>query len=346
MYENENRRVTIKDIADELGVSTATVSNVINGKTKKISDKTIERVQKALDEKQYIPNMAGILLAQNSSKIICVIISNHEKYEGNILQDPFISALMDSFAVEIEKNNYFMMVKITDNINEIIKYSSMWNMAGLFLIGFCEQDYNSLRKRIHIPFVVMDGFFEPKEKCGNISIDDFQGGYLMGEYLIKQGHRKIMYLSDNDMCMDHNRYLGLAKAFKDNKLDRKNLKLEIIPTYREERQLYYDKLKNEIHNYTAIFCASDAYAIEVINYLKDYGYNIPEDISIAGFDDIPAGKIIRPALTTIRQDIKMRASKAILLLKELIDGNVKENNLILPVELIERDSVAYLSESR
>jgi LacI family transcriptional regulator len=168
----------------------------------------------------------------------------------------------------------------------------------------------------------------------------------MGEYLIKQGHRKIMYLSDNDMCMDHNRYLGLAKAFKDNKLDRKNLKLEIIPTYREERQLYYDKLKNEIHNYTAIFCASDAYAIEVINYLKDYGYNIPEDISIAGFDDISSGKIIRPALTTIRQDIKMRASKAILLLKELIDGNVKENNLILPVELIERDSVAYLSESR
>ncbi|MGL4663578.1 MAG: substrate-binding domain-containing protein, partial [Clostridium butyricum] len=71
-----------------------------------------------------------------------------------------------------------------------------------------------------------------------------------------------------------------------------------------------------------------------------------EDISIAGFDDIPSGKIIRPALTTIRQDIKMRASKAILLLKELIDGNVKENNLILPVELIERDSVAYLSESR
>ena len=59
MYENENRRVTIKDIADELGVSTATVSNVINGKTKKISDKTIERVQKALDEKQYIPNKIG-----------------------------------------------------------------------------------------------------------------------------------------------------------------------------------------------------------------------------------------------------------------------------------------------
>ena len=113
MEEMCNRRVTIKDIAEELGVSTATVSNVINGKTKKISDKTIERVQKKLEEKHYIPNMAGILLAQNSSKIICVVISNHKKYEGKILQDPFISALMDSMSLQAEKNDYFMMIKIS-----------------------------------------------------------------------------------------------------------------------------------------------------------------------------------------------------------------------------------------
>ena len=63
-------RVKIKDIAQQLGVSTATVSNVIHGKTNKVSTQTIERVQKALEENQYIPSMAGILLAQNSSKII------------------------------------------------------------------------------------------------------------------------------------------------------------------------------------------------------------------------------------------------------------------------------------
>ncbi|WP_294375861.1 LacI family DNA-binding transcriptional regulator [uncultured Clostridium sp.] len=342
VYENDNRRVTIKDIAEELGVSTATVSNVINGKTKKISQKTIETVQKMLEEKHYIPNMAGILLAQNSSKIICVVISNHEKYEGKIFQDPFVSALIDNIAIKVEKKHYFMMVKITNNISEIIKYASMWNMAGLILIGFCTQDYNSLRKLIHIPFVVMDGFFEPEEKCANVSIDDFQGGYLMGEYLIKQGHRNIMYVSDNDMCMDHNRYMGLKQAFKDKCTDENNIYIEIIPMQKEKRISYYKFIEKKLNNFTAIFCASDAYAIEVMNFLTDFGYSIPNDISIAGFDDIPSAQIVRPALTTIKQNIQVRAEKAISLLNEQITGNVKENNVVLSVELVERSSVARI----
>lgn len=344
MEEEQSNRVRIIDIAEELGVSTATVSNVINGKTKKISDKTVEKVQKKLEEKNYIPNMAAVLLAQNSSKIICVIISDHDKYEGNVIQDPFVSSLLDKLEMEIEKNNYFMMVKKTSNINEVVKYASMWNMAGLVLIGFCDQDYDKLRKCIHIPFVVMDGFFEPQEKCANIGIDDFMGGYIMGKYFISQGHSRVMYVSDNDMCMDHNRYIGLKEAFKDSKIDLDNVKLEIIPMKRNERFLYYKTIKKKIRDVTAIFCASDAYAIEIMNYLTDNGYSIPDDVSIAGFDDIPASTIVRPALTTIKQDIGIRAEYAVRLLNELVRGCVEENNVILPVELVERDSVKLLKD--
>ena len=85
----------IVDIAEELGVSTATVSNVIHGKTKKISDETVKRVQQLLEEKQYIPSMAGILLAQNNSRIIGVVINDHEKYEGHVLEDAFISTSLN-----------------------------------------------------------------------------------------------------------------------------------------------------------------------------------------------------------------------------------------------------------
>lgn len=339
--EKENR-VRIIDIAEELGVSTATVSNVINGKTKKISDKTVERVQKKLEEKNYIPNMAAVLLAQNSSKIVCIIISDHDKYEGNIIQDPFISSLLDKLEIEIEKNNYFMMIKKAVNISEVEKYASMWNMAGLILIGFCAQDYDKLRKRIHIPFVVMDGFFEPKERCANIGINDFMGGYIMGKYFIKQGHKKIMYLSDNDVCMDHNRYMGLIDSFKDSKINQENIHMEIIPMEKKQRFLYYKTLMKKVSDFTAIFCASDAYAIEVINYLTDNGYRIPDDISIAGFDDIPAATIVRPALTTIKQDIGVRAEIAMKLLNKLLRGKAEDNNVILTVELVERDSVKCL----
>ena len=92
----EQGRVRIADIAEKLGLSTTTVSNVIHGKTKKISDETVKRVQALLEEKKYIPNMAGILLAQNSSRIVGVIINNHEKYEGHVLEDCFISAALNS----------------------------------------------------------------------------------------------------------------------------------------------------------------------------------------------------------------------------------------------------------
>ena len=73
-------RVRIRDIAEELGLSTATVSNVIHGKTGKVSDATARRVQQLLEQRRYIPNMAGILLAQNSSGIIGVAVYDHEKY--------------------------------------------------------------------------------------------------------------------------------------------------------------------------------------------------------------------------------------------------------------------------
>ena len=96
------KRIRIIDIADELGLSTATVSNVIHGKTKKISDETVKRVQQLLEEKQYIPSMAGLLLAQNNSRIIGIIVNNHHKYENRVLQDPFINTSIDYLSEEIE----------------------------------------------------------------------------------------------------------------------------------------------------------------------------------------------------------------------------------------------------
>ena len=94
-------RVRICDIAEELGLSTATVSNVIHGKTNKVSDETVQRVTALLEKRQYIPSMAGILLARNSSGIIGVFVNDHLKYEGHTLRDGFLaSALLPLFVCE------------------------------------------------------------------------------------------------------------------------------------------------------------------------------------------------------------------------------------------------------
>lgn len=87
-------RVRICDIAKELGLSTATVSNVIHGKTNKVSDETVQRVTALLEERRYIPSMAGILLARNGSGIIGVFVNDHPKYEGHTLRDGFLASVL------------------------------------------------------------------------------------------------------------------------------------------------------------------------------------------------------------------------------------------------------------
>lgn len=330
-------RVRISDIAEELGLSTATVSNVIHGKTKKISDETVKRVQALLEERQYFPNMAGILLAQNSSKIIGVFINDHEKYEGHTLDDVFISSSLNYLSTEIEANGQFMMVKKAKKPEEILKFASMWNMDGLVVIGFCNQDYMYLRNHIRIPFVVYDGYCDNPERIANITIDNFDGGKQVGQHFYKKGHRKALCISDNDICVDKDRMNGFSVGFKDG-----NTTKLIIPMHKRERWKFYSENVNSFKENTAVFAVSDYYAIDLIHFLNENGMSVPKDISVAGFDDIPMSQMIAPTLTTVKQDGAVRAKTAIEKLHSLTLGTITEPTVVLPVKLVERNSTRSL----
>ena len=329
----EEQRVRISDIAEELGLSTATVSNVIHGKTKKISDETVKRVQALLEERQYIPSMAGILLAQNSSKIIGVFINDHEKYEGRTLEDVFIASSLNYLSTEIEKQGLFMMVKKAKNPEEIIKFASMWNMDGLVIIGFCNQDYMYLRNHMRIPFVVYDGYCEKPERIFNITIDNYDGGFQLGEYFRKNGHKTALCISDNDICVDQERYHGFCAGFGSGIVN-----FMLIPMHKEERWNFYHQEIEKFRSVSAVFAVSDYYAIDVIHFLNEYKIRVPEDISVAGFDDIPMCEMISPTLTTVKQDCALRAKIAIQKLKEMKEKKVIETEIMLPVTLVERAS--------
>lgn len=185
-------RVRICDIAEELGLSTATVSNVIHGKTNKVSDETVQRVTALLEKRQYIPSMAGILLARNSSGIIGMFVNDHPKYAGHTLRDGFIASALDALSTEIERGGQFMLVKKARCAGDVVRFASMWNMDGLVMTGFCEQDYTDLRRHIRIPIVVYDGLCRDPERLVNLSIDNYDGGYQMGRHLSGLGHRKLL----------------------------------------------------------------------------------------------------------------------------------------------------------
>lgn len=331
------QRVRIVDIAEELGVSTATVSNVIHGKTKKISDETVKRVQELLEERQYIPSMAGILLAQNNSRIVGVVVNNHEKYEGKVLEDAFVSSALNALLFELEKAGYFMMVKATEDWNEIERFASMWNMDGMVLLGFCESDYEKLRAKMHIPFVVYDGYFEANRAICNLIIDNYDGGRQVGEYLRQMGHRRALLISDNAICTDGERMMGFREGFRDGKSDF----LE-VPMSREGRYLCYEENLERIGACTAAFAVSDVYAAEFLHFLMGRGISVPDEMSVVGFDNNALCENCFPRLTTVGQDVGERAEMAVSALKELREGRVEEMHRVLPVRLVIRDSVKKL----
>ena len=144
---------------------------------------------------------------------------------------------------------------------DIVRFSSMWNLDGLIVIGFCEDEYQNLRDHIRIPFVVYDGFMKEQGRISNVTIDDFDGGRQVGEYLKEMGHCKVLCISDNDICMDRDRYNGLNKGLG------KTADFLVIPMSKEKRDVFYQKNLNKIKTYTAIFAVSDYYAINIMTFL-------------------------------------------------------------------------------
>ena len=329
----DEQRVRICDIAEELGVSTATVSNVIHGKTKKISDETVKRVMALLEERQYIPNMAGILLAQNASGIIGVFVNDHVKYEGHTLDDFFIASCLNYLSTEIEKHGLFMMVKKAKTAQEILKFASMWNMEGIVVIGFCDQDYMYLRNHMRIPFVVYDGFCENPERIANITIDNYDGGYQVGQYFREHGHQRVICVSDNDICVDMERYQGFRDGF-----GYANVRFLLIPMQKAERWEFYQKELALFKEATAVFAVSDYYAFDLICFLQEHGISVPEQISVAGFDDTPIFQMAWPQLTSVRQDSALRAKLALEKLRALKKKQEIKTEIKLPVTLVVRGS--------
>lgn len=335
----DEKRVRISDIAEELGLSTATVSNVLHGKTKKISDETVRRVQALLEERQYVPSMAGILLAQNSSRIIGVIVNDHEKYESHTLDDVFIATSLNFLSEEIEKSGQFMMIKKTTSPEEIIKFASMWNLDGMVLIGFCDEDYMYLRNHMRIPFVVYDGYCDNAQRIYNITIDNYDGGFQVGRHFKKLGHKRALCISDNCICVDKERYDGFFEGF-----GKENCGFMFIPMKKSERLKFYHKNLDSLRNYTAVFAVSDFYAIEFMHFLQENGISVPDEISVAGFDDTPMCTLVSPTLTSVKQDMSLRAKIAVEKLRELKERKEAETTIMLPVTLIERKSTKHINE--
>lgn len=333
--------VTIKNMADMLGLSTTTVSNVIHGKTSEVSQKTVARVEKLLEEYDYVPNISARSLTQNCSRIIGVAMKcRKDKYE-NMIADPFFGELLGAIEAEVRARGYYIMIYTADDIREILRNVLTWNVNGLILIGMLHDDFVQVKSRYKKPMVLIDSY-APREvmKYVNIGLDDERGAYEMTSYLLEQGHTAIAFLADNMEGVDYVRYKGHQKAMEDHGQRAQEKDLIIIRPGMMEQESSLREIWEMSKDYTAFMCCSDYYAVMLMNYLSDHGVRIPEDLSMTGFDDNLMSRIVRPALTTVRQDVTRKGKLSVEYLLGMIqETEPPEWNVRLPVELVIRGSV-------
>ena len=338
--------VTIKDMAEILGISTTTVSNVIHGITSQVSQKTVEKVEKLLEEYEYVPNINARNLANNSSRIIGMVIKGRRDRIDNLIANSFFGDLVSAIEAETRARGYFMMLYISDDINELMRHVSTWNVDGLVMIGILHDDFARIKSRYKKPAVLIDSY-APRNVADyvNVGLDDEQACYDMADYLLENGHRKIAFLADNMEGVDYQRYMGFLRAMHDHGVGTDEDNLIMIHPGILERRSNMREIYEKSKNFTAFMCCSDYYAAMLISDFTDRGVKIPEEVSFTGFDDDAMSRLVRPKLTTIHQNIREKGRVAVDCLEKLIRGEeLEKKNYTLPVEMVFRDSVKKITE--
>lgn len=343
--------ITIKEIAEKLGMSTTTVSNVIHKKTGEVSDATVAKVEEALKKYNYVPNISARNLAQNESKIIGVAMRIREDKYDNALSDPFTGELIGGIEKSLRYSGYYMMIYISDQIEDLVQHLALWNADGLLLLGILGEEWKQIKAHYKKPTVFIDSYFDHTiNQLVNVGLQDQKGSYEITKYLISCGHRKIAYMADNCIGVDKERFKGFHQA-----LDEAGIKFnqeQDFMLHAPEKSKRKESLgriceRCRDYNYTAIFCVSDYYAVSLMNEMSDRGIRVPEDISVVGFDDNFYARSHRPALTTVHQDPEQKGELAVKQLIRMIKGEeLEENRILLPTEIKVRDSVKCLNKTQ
>ncbi len=334
----KKKTTTLKDVAISCGVSSTAVSLVLNNKPSNLSEKTKELIKETAAKLGYRPDPTARSLATKKTNTIGVIIPD--------ISNAFFSEAVRHIQVELSKYGYDMFLCNTEEkyANDL-KYLELLisrNVDGLILTMSAEsltmdhQDtIKSMLKESKIPYVLFDRFFEGNES--KVYVDNEASGYEMTKHLLQNGHTNIGVITGPLVLnSSRDRLKGVKRALKESgiELEKDNVVTGFYDM--ETGRIGGKKLLNQV---SAIFAFNDLQAFGVIETAKQLGKQIPQDVSLVGFDDIFYSAILETQLTTVRQPI-YDMSKAIsdLLMKMVSD--IEHHEVIkLPAVLIQRNSV-------
>ena len=332
--------IRLQDIADMAGVSRTTVSNVINGNTKRVSQATIDRITALLKEQNYVPHMGSVMLSGHGSRIIGVVLGFSFIHGMQSLQDSFVGEITGTLQIEAESRGYYIMLIGGENIENVVDMASRWNVEGLIILGYNEERYHQLSRKLNKKMVLIDAYPKGEYTFQNVGVDDYSGGYQIGEYLDSCGYSRALFVAETEQDSDYSRWLGFKQAMERKGGFCSHSRYVLVPGEPRRRMQKYQELLPRFLEAKALAFSSDYTAVEAINFFSDKGIKIPEQISVTGFDDNFYAQIVRPKLTTIHQDVHQKAVLALRKLLLMLDGKEPaERNVKSPVWLVKRDSV-------
>lgn len=334
---------TIKDIASYTGVSATTVSNVIHGRSGRVSEETVRKIQAAIEELGYVPNMSARSLVSNSSKVIALINHVVTRKDSNFMDDPFQASFVGIIEAVLREHGYYLMVRTVDTAEELLTFLRNWNVDGLFITGIFRDSFFETLSTLELPIVFIDSYVHHPNFC-NVGLEDFNGSFTATDYLITHGHKRIAFTSPSirDGGVLQERFLGYKAALTKNgiQFDRTLIfeyEMDLASCF-----LLCDELAR-VPGLTAVVASADIMAAGIMTGLRDRGIRVPEDISIVGFDDLNISQMLTPPLTTIHQDMNKKGALAVNFMIQKLEGKtLSKTEEILPTYLVERKSVKTL----
>jgi LacI family transcriptional regulator len=327
---------TIRDVARRAGVAPITVSRVIND-SGYVSERTRQRVEKAIAELNYVPNALSQGLRFNKTNVIALVLSD--------VTNPFWTTVARGTEDASNEENYSVILCNTDeDVAKQDKYVQLLlrrQVDGFLLVPVSDtvDPIHSIQQQ-GVPLVTLD------RQLSGVSVDivraDSQGGaYELTRYLAELGHRRIAILSGPEtISTSVQRVAGYKRALKDAHL---KVDSELISYGRFYQDSGYErtmKLLALARRPTAVFAGNNFIAIGVMKALYESGLRIPEDMSVVGFDDLPTGLLERPFLTVAVQPAYQMGYQATKLLLERIAnaGKLSYQEIVLPTQLVIRQS--------
>jgi len=326
---------TLKDIAMEAGVSESTVSRAIQGSTT-ISESTRTKICEIAERMNYRPNIIARSLRISRIRIIGIIIPDNS--------NPYFAALIKGIETTASVLDYTVVIINTDEKSEAeikaIATLIELRVSGLLSVPVDIDNY----KNMQIPYVFLTRVKKTDDmfSFSYVTNDNYKGAYLAASHLIERGNQKIYFINGpKNVPASAERLDGYKKALRDADI-KYNEKLIVYGNLTmEDGYASFNALLEQERPPFGVFCFNDYAAIGVMRSIHEYGFKIPEEISLVGYDDIEISSYFIKPLTTVRQSRYTIGSKGAEVLINMIENVAKyiqRSEIILEPELIIRET--------